>query len=214
MQKKQKIYNKNLKLTSRNWLNRHINDTYVQRAKTEGYICRSAYKLLEIDEKFKLINQNIKTVIDLGASPGGWTQVISKRLFKYGKSFRIFSLDIKDMNEMPNVLFIKADCLNTDEVINKLQLSSVELILSDMSPSSCGDPDIDHIRIIELAKAAYRISIKLLKSNGMMVLKIFQGSEEREFINSIMENFKAVKYFKPKSSYKNNREIYIIAYKK
>ena len=210
------ILNNKLKLSSRKWLERHINDKYVQQAQLDGYISRAAYKLIELDKKFNLLYKSKMQVIDLGAAPGGWTQVITKKLSNYDKNNQVYAIDIKDLHIFPNVNVIKANCLNTNETIEKLQIlnvnaiNSFDLLLSDMAPPSCGDTSVDHMRIIELAEASLKISIRLLKPQGTMVVKILHGNAELDLIKNIRQYFNSIKYYKPLSSYKTNSEIYLV----
>ena len=192
---------------SKNWINKQKRDIYVRQSQVDGYRARSAYKLIEIDEKFKILKNGI-SVIDLGASPGSWSQYIARTV----KSGRIVSIDIKDMEEIENTIQIKADFteINSQEKIKGFFKSKVDVVVSDMAVNTTGIKDIDAIYTGELAMEAMNFSKEMLVKEGRFVSKIFLGSSFNEIVALGKKIFKEVKVFKPKSSRKESKESFII----
>ncbi len=203
---KEHVINKHLKVSSRNWLNRQLNDQYVIKAKQEGYRSRAAFKILEIQNKYKIINKH-SIVIDLGAAPGGWSQVIAHMCKK------IIAVDLLPMASIPNVDFIQGNFLDKnclEQIKEKLNNNKVDVILSDMAPNTCGIKTVDHLRIIDILEHVYEFAKLVLNVNGSLVAKVFQGGAFNEISNEIKQNFKQVCNFKPESSRKQSTELYII----
>jgi 23S rRNA (uridine2552-2'-O)-methyltransferase len=192
---------------SKNWINKQKRDIYVRQSQVDGYRARSAYKLIEIDEKFKILKNGI-SVIDLGASPGSWSQYISRTV----KSGRLVSIDIKGMEEIENAIQIKGDFTDLDyqEKIKGLFKSKVDVVVSDMAVNTTGIKDIDAIYTGELAMEAMNFSKEMLVKEGRFVSKIFLGSSFNEIVALGKKLFKEVKVFKPKSSRKESKESFII----
>ena len=192
---------------SKNWINKQKRDIYVRQSQVDGYRARSAYKLIEIDEKFKILKNGI-SVIDLGASPGSWSQYISRTV----KSGRLVSIDIKGMEEIENTIQIKGDFtdLDSQEKIKALFKSKVDVVVSDMAVNTTGIKDIDAIYTGELAMEAMNFSKAMLVKEGRFVSKIFLGSSFNEIVALGKKLFKEVKVFKPKSSRKESKESFII----
>ena len=192
---------------SKNWINKQKRDIYVRQSLVDGYRSRSAYKLIEIDEKFKILKNGI-SVIDLGASPGSWSQYISRTV----KSGRLVSIDIKGMEEIENTIQIKGDFtdLDSQEKIKSLFKSKVDVVVSDMAVNTTGIKDIDAIYTGELAMEAMNFSKEMLVKEGRFVSKIFLGSSFNEIVALGKKLFKEVKVFKPKSSRKESKESFII----
>ena len=192
---------------SKNWINKQKRDIYVRQSHVDGYRARSAYKLIEIDEKFKIFKNGI-SVIDLGASPGSWSQYISRTV----KSGRLVSIDLKGMEEIENTIQIKGDFtdLETQEKIKALFKSKVDVVVSDMAVNTTGIKDIDAIYTGELAMEAMIFSKEMLVKEGRFVSKIFLGSSFNEIVALGKKLFKEVKVFKPKSSRKESKESFII----
>ena len=192
---------------SKNWINKQKRDIYVRQSQVDGYRARSAYKLIEIDEKFKILKNGI-SVIDLGASPGSWSQYISRTV----KSGRLVSIDIKGMEEIENTIQIKGDFTDLDyqEKIRGLFKSKVDVVVSDMAVNTTGIKDIDAIYTGELAMEAMNFSKEMLVKEGRFVSKIFLGSSFNEIVALGKKLFKEVKVFKPKSSRKESKESFII----
>jgi len=192
---------------SKNWINKQKRDIYVRQSNVDGYRARSAYKLIEIDEKFKILKNGI-SVIDLGASPGSWSQYIARTV----KSGRIVSIDLKAMEEIENIIQIKGDFTEKDsqEKIKGLFKSKVDVIVSDMAVNTTGIKDIDAIYTGELAMNAMNFSKEMLVKEGRFVSKIFLGSSFNEIVALGKKIFKEVKVFKPKSSRKESKESFIV----
>ena len=192
---------------SKNWINKQKRDIYVRQSQVDGYRARSAYKLIEIDEKFKILKNGI-SVIDLGASPGSWSQYIARTV----KSGRIVSIDIKAMEEIENIIQIKGDFteIASQEKIKGLFKSKVDVVVSDMAVNTTGIKDIDAIYTGELAMEAMNFSKEMLVKEGRFVSKIFLGSSFNEIVALGKKLFKEVKVFKPKSSRKESKESFII----
>ena len=192
---------------SKNWINKQKRDIYVRQSQVDGYRARSAYKLIEIDEKFKILKNGI-SVIDLGASPGSWSQYISRTV----KSGRLVSIDIKGMEEIDNTIQIKGDFtdLDTQKKLKGLFKSKVDVVVSDMAVNTTGIKDIDAIYTGELAMEAMNFSKEMLVKEGRFVSKIFLGSSFNEIVALGKKLFKEVKVFKPKSSRKESKESFII----
>tara|TARA_Y100000385_G_C12829791_1_gene524015 strand:- start:79 stop:690 length:612 start_codon:yes stop_codon:yes gene_type:complete len=192
---------------SKNWINKQKRDIYVRQSQVDGYRARSAYKLIEIDEKFKIFKNGI-SVIDLGASPGSWSQYIARTV----KSGRLVSIDLKGMEEIENTVQIKGDFtdLESQEKIKGLFKSKVDVVVSDMAVNTTGIKDIDAIYTGELAMEAMNFSKEMLVKEGRFVSKIFLGSSFNEIVALGKKIFKEVKVFKPKSSRKESKESFII----
>ena len=195
---------------SKNWLNKQKKDIYVRQSKVDGYRARSAYKLIEIDEKFKIFKGDM-FVIDIGAAPGSWSQYVSK-VVKNGK---LISIDLKEMDEIKNTILIKGDF--TDENIkNKIKNflnKKPDVIISDMAVNTTGIKNIDSLQTGELCKEAIYFAKDVLSKNGFFVSKIFMGSSFNEIVALSKKTFKEVKVFKPKSSRKDSKESFIICKK-
>jgi 23S rRNA (uridine2552-2'-O)-methyltransferase len=192
---------------SKNWINKQKRDIYVRQSQVDGYRARSAYKLIEINEKFKILKNGI-SVIDLGASPGSWSQYIARTV----KSGRIVSIDLKDMEKIENTIQIKGDFTKQDsqEKIKGFFKSKVDVVVSDMAVNTTGIKDIDAIYTGELAMEAMNFSKEMLVKEGRFVSKIFLGSSFNEIVALVKKIFKEVKVFKPKASRKESKESFII----
>ena len=192
---------------SKNWINKQKRDIYVRQSQTDGYRARSVYKLIEINEKFKIFKNGI-SVIDLGASPGSWSQYIEKIV----KSGRLVSIDLKDMEEINNTIQIKGDFtqLESQEKIKNFFKSKVDVVVSDMAVNTTGIKDIDAIYTGELAMEAMNFSREMLVKEGRFISKIFLGSSFNEIVALGKKIFKEVKVFKPKASRKESKESFII----
>jgi len=191
------------------WLKRQLNDPYVQLAKKEGYTSRAAYKLIEINEKYPFLLPG-KTVIDLGAAPGSWTQVVTR----ITKGSHIIALDLQPMPVMEDVVIITGDLLEQEtweKLAQALHGKKADIILSDMAASACGDSHTDHLRIMGLCEAAYALAEEHLVSGGVFLTKILRGGTEKVFFDDLRRQFSTVKYIKPPASRKDSAEIYILA---
>ena len=192
---------------SKNWINRQRRDIYVRRSKVDGYRSRSAYKLQEIDEKFKILRNNI-SLIDLGAAPGGWSQYAAKKV----KSGKILSIDLKKMENIDNTVQITGNFTETNfqAQIKEHFKYKVDVVVSDMAVNTTGNKRVDSISTGELCKEAIFFAKDMLNKDGKFVSKIFMGSTFNEVVSMAKNVFKKVSVFKPKSSRKDSKENFII----
>ena len=195
---------------SKNWINKQRRDIYVRKSQIDGYRARSAYKLIEINEKFKIF-KNGMSIIDLGASPGSWSQYIARSV----KSGRLVSIDIKKMETIDDIIQIKGDFTDLDfqKKIKGYFKSIVDVIVSDMAVNTTGIKDIDAIYTGELAMEAMSFSKNMLFEEGSFISKIFLGSSFNEIVALAKKIFREVKIYKPKSSRKESKESFIICKK-
>jgi 23S rRNA (uridine2552-2'-O)-methyltransferase len=195
--------------SSRRWLDRHFSDPYVKRAQKEGYRSRAVYKLLEIQEKDRLIGPGMR-VVDLGAAPGGWSQVAARLT---GSTGEVVALDVLPMEPLPGVTFIQGD-FREDEPLAELRAAlgdaPVDLVLSDMAPNVSGTA-ADQPRTIYLCELALELARQVLKPGGALVVKIFQGEGFDAFLKDLRGSFSRVVSRKPKSSRPESRELYLVA---
>ncbi len=192
---------------SKNWVNKQRRDTYVRQSKVDGYRARSAYKLKEIDEKFKIFKGGM-SVVDIGAAPGSWSQYVSKVV----KSGKIISIDLKEMENIENILQIQGDftLVDTQNQIKEYLKKKPDVVMSDMAVNTTGIKNIDSIQIGELCKEAMVFSKDVISEKGFFISKIFMGSTFNEIVALGKKIFKEVKVFKPKSSRKDSKESFII----
>ena len=192
---------------SKNWINKQKRDIYVRQSKVDGYRARSAYKLIEINEKFKIF-QNGMSVVDIGAAPGSWSQYVSKVI----KNGTLISVDLKKMEDIQNSIQIEGDFtdLNTQYKIKKYIKDEVDVVLSDMAVNTTGIKNVDAIQTGELCEEAMIFAKDLLTKKGIFISKIFMGSSFNEIVALGKKIFKEVKVFKPKSSRKDSKESFII----
>jgi len=195
---------------SKNWVNKQRRDIYVRQSKVDGYRARSAYKLIEIDEKFKIFKGGL-SVIDLGAAPGSWSQYSSKVV----KSGKIISIDLKEMEAIKNTIQIKGDFTNIDiqQAIKNKFVNKVDVVMSDMAVNTTGIKYIDSIQTGELCKEAMIFSKEVISEQGFFISKIFMGGTFNEIIELGKKIFREVKVFKPKSSRKDSKESFLICRK-
>ena len=192
---------------SKNWVNKQRRDIYVRQSKIDGYRARSVYKLIEIDEKFKIFKGGI-SVIDIGAAPGSWSQYASKVV----KSGKIISIDLKEMEQIKNTIQIKGDFREID-IQNKIKKNlskGSDVVMSDMAVNTTGIKNIDSIQTGELCKEAMIFTKDVMTEKGFFISKIFMGSTFNEIVALGKKIFKEVKVFKPKSSRKDSKESFII----
>ncbi len=195
---------------SKNWINRQKRDIYVRQSKVDGYRARSAYKLIEIDKKFKIF-KNGMFILDIGAAPGSWSQYASKAI----KNSKIISIDLKDMSPINNGIHIKGDFteLNIQEKIKKNLSKEFDVVMSDMAVNTTGIKNLDSIQTGELCKEAMIFSKKVISSKGYFISKIFMGSTFNEIVALGKKIFREVKVFKPLSSRKESKESFIVCKK-
>ena len=195
---------------SKNWVNKQRRDTFVKQSKIDGYRARSAYKLIEIDDKFKIFKGGIST-IDIGAAPGSWSQYVAKTV----KSGRLISIDLKAMEPIGNTIQIEGDFTeeNIKDEIKKHINKKIDVVMSDMAVNTTGIKNIDSIQTGELCKEAMFFAKDLLTDKGYFISKIFMGGTFNEIVAEGKKYFKEVKVFKPKSSRKDSKESFIICSK-
>ncbi len=195
--------------TSKAWMQEHVNDPFVQRAKAEGYRSRASFKLMEIDDRDHLVRSG-EIVVDLGAAPGGWSQVAALRMKKQG---RVIALDLLAMEPLPGVEFIQGD-FREDAVLEKLESSlagaRVGLVLSDMAPNMSGILVSDQARIMHLAELGLEFSRRWLKPEGAFLVKLFQGYGYEDFVREMKQVFKVVAVRKPDASRDRSAELYLL----
>ncbi len=195
--------------TSKAWLREHVNDSYVQRARAEGYRSRAAYKLLDIDAKDRLIRRGDR-IVDLGASPGGWSQVVARKLAGTGK---VIAVDLLEMTPMSGVTFLQGD-FRDEPVLQCLEEllvgEKLGLVLSDMSPNISGIALSDQARVMHLAELALDFAVDWLKPDGALLVKVFQGYGYEQFVEQMKQNFRQVATRKPDASRDRSPEIYLL----
>ena len=192
---------------SKNWINKQKRDIYVRQSKVDGYRARSVYKLIEIDEKFKIFKGGMN-IVDIGAAPGSWSQYASKKV----KNGKIISIDLKEMEEIPNTIQIHGDFtqVKTQNEIKSHLNKGLDLVMSDMAVNTTGIKNVDSIQTGELCKEAMIFSQNIILKNGYFISKIFMGGTFNEIVALGKKIFKEVKVFKPKSSRKDSKESFII----
>jgi len=191
-------------------MQKHVNDPYVQQAKLHGYRARSAYKLLEIDAKERLLKPGMR-VVDLGSAPGGWSQVAAQ---KVGTSGKVFALDILDMVGLPDVTFIQGDFTEATvlaELSATLNRQAVDLVISDMAPNISGIALSDQAKSYYLAELALDFAVNHLKPGGSLLVKVFQGGDFDIYLQTLRERFKQVQIRKPDASRNHSKEVYLVA---
>ncbi|SUZ61334.1 uncharacterized protein METZ01_LOCUS14188 [marine metagenome] len=196
--------------TSKKWLKDHFDDVYVKKSKEEGYRSRASYKLLEIQRRDMLFKSGM-TVLDLGAAPGGWSQVAAELV---GKRGRVLASDILPMDSIANVEFVQGNFAERqvlDELLNRLSGARADLVISDMAPNMSGIKDIDQPQVMYLAELALDMTKSVLKPGAYFLVKVFQGEGFESFRQELRKNFDTVKTRKPKASRPKSHEIYLLA---
>jgi 23S rRNA (uridine2552-2'-O)-methyltransferase len=196
-------------LSSRIWLERQLSDPYVLRAKREGFRSRAAYKLAEIDDKYKVLKEGAR-VVDLGAAPGGWSEIAAKLV---GAKGRVIALDIQDMKPIEAVEFIKLDFLDNaaPDRLKALLGGKADVVLSDMAANATGHRKTDHLRIMALAEAAVEFAREVLAEDGSFLCKVLQGGTEAVLLAELKRDFESVKHVKPPASRSDSAELYLLA---
>ena len=196
--------------TSKQWLKEHFDDVYVRRAKEEGYRSRASFKLLEIQEQDKLIRQGM-TIVDLGAAPGGWSQVAANLA---GEKGQVIASDILSIDSLPGVEFLQGDFTKDavlERLIELLKDRQADLVISDMAPNMSGMKDIDLPRVMYLAELALDLARTVLKPDAVFLVKVFHGEGYEEMQKALKSSFNSVKVRKPKASRARSSEIYLLA---
>jgi 23S rRNA (uridine2552-2'-O)-methyltransferase len=198
--------------SSTHWLERQLNDPYVAEARRLGYRSRAAFKLLELDDRFRLLKPGAR-VVDLGAAPGGWTQVAAARTRAEAGQGRVIGIDLLPMDPVPGTTLLHADFLgpSAPEAIKAALGGPADLVLSDMAAPATGHAATDHLRIVALAEAAYAFAREVLAPGGSFVAKVFQGGTERSLLESLRRDFQSVRHAKPPASRAESAEVYVVA---
>jgi 23S rRNA (uridine2552-2'-O)-methyltransferase len=206
---KVKVKDKRKSQSSRSWLERQLNDPYVIRAKREGFRSRAAFKLTEIDDKHHLLKPGAK-VADLGAAPGGWSQVAVKRV---GARGRVVGIDILAMDEIPGVEFAQIDFLDpaAPDKLKAMLGGPADVVLSDMAANATGHRPTDHLKIMALVEAAAEFASEVLKDGGSFLAKVIQGGTESALLAALKRDFTTVKHVKPSASRADSAELYVLA---
>lgn len=198
------------KSKNRSWIKQHVKDPYVKQSQVDGYRSRASYKLLEIVEKDRLIQSGM-TVVDLGSSPGGWSQVAARLV---GHTGRVHALDLLPMDSIAGVDFIQGDFTEEDifdELLKIIENRPVDLVISDMAPNLSGNKAVDQPAVMYLAELAVELAEKVLTSNGVFIAKLFQGQGFDPFVLQVRTLFNGVSIIKPDASRSRSREVYLVA---
>ncbi|MEZ5669751.1 MAG: RlmE family RNA methyltransferase [Alphaproteobacteria bacterium] len=197
------------KISSVRWLQRQLNDPYVAEAKRRGLRSRAAFKLIEIDDKFHILKPGM-AVLDLGAAPGGWSQVAAERV---GPSGKVVAVDIRPMDPLPDVVFIQADITEqaTEQAARAALGRAPDVVLSDMASSATGHAQTDHLRTMALVEAALDCALSMLAPGGSFVAKVLQGGTQAELLAQMKHRFARVKHAKPPASRSDSAEMYVVA---
>ena len=197
---------KGRKSSSTQWLKRQLNDPYVREAELKGYRSRAAFKLIEMDEKLNFLRKG-QVIVDLGAAPGGWSQVAAE------KGAKVVAIDILEMDELPDVEFAQMD-FTEDDAVEKLMAMlngrRVDAVISDIAPNTIGHKQTDHLRIMALAEMGFDFAKDVLVEGGTFITKVRQGGAQDNFLKLLRQNFKTVKHIKPPASRKDSAEMYVV----
>jgi 23S rRNA (uridine2552-2'-O)-methyltransferase len=199
------------KLSSKLWLERQLNDPYVAKAKREGYRSRAAFKLIEIDDKYRFLKSGM-TVVDLGAAPGGWSQIAAKRVGAPDKG-KVIAIDLLEIGEIPGVTFAQMDFLDADAPEKLLAMMSgrADVVMSDMAANTTGHRKTDQLRIVGLVEAAALFASEVLNPGGTFLAKVFQSGADAELVAQLKRDFASVRHVKPASSRQDSSERYVLA---
>lgn len=199
--------------SSQRWLERQLNDPFVAAARHEGYRSRAAYKLADIDERYRFLKPGAR-VVDLGAAPGGWSQVAAQRVRSVEGKGQVIAIDLLNMEPVAGVDFMQLDFMDPeapDRLRALLREGQADVVLSDMAAQGTGHARTDHLRIIGLAEAAAEFALSVLAPGGTFVCKLFQGGTERELLDRLKRAFGGVKHVKPPASRSESAEVYLVA---
>lgn len=208
----QKVKKGKLKASSRRWLERHLNDPYVQQARQEGYRSRAVYKLLEIDDKHDIL-KNARRIIDLGAAPGGWSQIAARVTGSTEEHSKVSAIDFLEMDPIPGVRFLQMDFLDDDapRLLMENLGGAPDLVLSDMAAPTTGHRRTDHLRTMHLCEVAAYFAVEVLAPGGHFLAKTFQGGAEHDLLTMLKQNFRSVVHIKPPSSRSESVEMFLLA---
>jgi 23S rRNA (uridine2552-2'-O)-methyltransferase len=199
-------------VSSKRWLERQLNDPYVARAKREGYRSRAAFKLAELDDKHRFLRPGAR-VLDLGAAPGGWSQVAAERVGAADKRGRVVAADLLDMGALPGVDFVRLDFLDAHapEALKAALGGPADVVLSDMAANATGHRQTDHLRIMALVEAAAAFAREVLKPGGTFLAKVLQGGTQSALLAELKRDFASVRHVKPAASRTDSAELYVLA---
>jgi 23S rRNA (uridine2552-2'-O)-methyltransferase len=203
---------KSRSLSSKLWLERQLNDPYVARARREGYRSRAVYKLAEIDDKYRFLKPGGR-VVDLGAAPGGWSQIAARRTGAADGKGRVVAIDILEMDPIPGVDFLKLDFLDPSapDILKELLGGKADVVLSDMAANATGHRKTDHLKIVGLVEAAAEFASEILAPGGAFLAKVIQGGTEGELLAMLKRDFATVRHVKPAASRADSAELYMLA---
>jgi 23S rRNA (uridine2552-2'-O)-methyltransferase len=199
-------------LSSKLWLERQLNDPYVARARREGYRSRAAYKLAEIDDRYRFLRPGMR-VVDLGAAPGGWSQIAAERVGTREGKGRVVAIDILDMEPITSVEFLRLDFLDAaaPEKLRGVLAGGADVVLSDMAANASGHRKTDHLRIMALVEIAVDFAGQVLNPGGVFLAKVLQGGTEVSILQTLKRDFTAVRHVKPAASRSDSAELYVLA---
>jgi len=206
---RERLKSKNRSQSSKQWLERQLNDPYVARAKKEGFRSRAAFKLIEIDDKYRLLKKGGR-IVDLGAAPGGWSQVAMKRV---GAEGRVVAIDIQEMAPIPGVDFAVLDFLDAKapDLLKERLGGEADAVLTDMAANATGHRKTDHLKIMALVEAAAQFAAEVLKPGGSFLAKVLQGGTEPTLLADLKRNFTKIHHVKPAASRADSAELYLLA---
>jgi 23S rRNA (uridine2552-2'-O)-methyltransferase len=206
---KERLKSKNRSSSSKQWLERQLNDPYVARARSEGFRSRAAFKLIEIDDKYRLLKKGGR-VVDLGAAPGGWSQVAVKRV---GSDGRVVAIDIQEMAPVAGVDFAMIDFLDASapDWLKERLGGEADIVLTDMAANATGHRKTDHLKIMALVEAAAQFAAEVLKPGGSFLAKVLQGGTEPALLGDLKRHFTTVRHVKPAASRADSAELYLLA---
>ena len=201
--------------SSQRWLERQLNDPYVAAARREGYRSRAAFKLLEIDDKHRLLRPGLR-VVDLGAAPGGWSRVAAERVQAVEGKGQVVAIDLLPLTPIPGVIALEGDFMEAaapSRLKALMRAGGADVVLSDMAAQGTGHTRTDHLRIMGLAEAAAEFALEVLAPGGSLVCKVFQGGSERALLERLKQAFASVRHIKPPASRAESAELYVAALK-
>ncbi|GLR85989.1 RlmE family RNA methyltransferase [Bradyrhizobium iriomotense] len=200
------------KLSSKLWLERQLNDPYVAKAKAQGYRSRAAFKLLEIDDKFRLLKPGM-AVVDLGAAPGGWSQIAAKRVGSVDGKGKVVAIDLLEMPEIPGVDFAQLDFMDNDapDKLTAMLGGGADIVMSDMAANTTGHRKTDQLRIVGLVETAAAFACDVLKPGGAFLAKTFQSGADADLLAQLKRDFATVRHVKPAASRQDSSERYVLA---
>jgi 23S rRNA (uridine2552-2'-O)-methyltransferase len=199
-------------VSSRQWLTRQLNDPYVRRAKDEGYRSRAAYKLAEIDDKARFLKRGAR-VVDLGAAPGGWSQIAAERIGTKDGKGKVVAIDLLSIEAIPGVAFMQLDFLDEEapERLKEMLGGPADVVLSDMAGNTTGHRQTDHLKIVALVETAVEFACEVLAPGGTFLAKVIQGGTEHTLLAELKKSFASVKHVKPPASRADSAELYVLA---